>query len=116
MRRNSAKRRLSRRKSWVLRATRSAFRAARTFLPAPGSAPDVVDVIGSVAAGGAKAVLVVPVGFICDHVEVLFDLDIEAREAAEAAGLRFYRAPTVGTHPAFIGMLSDLVRAKMTGS
>ena len=71
--------------------------------------------IGSVA-GGAQAVLVVPVGFICDHVEVLFDLDIEAREAAEAAGLRFYRAPTVGTHPAFIGMLSELVRAKMAES
>ena len=57
-----------------------------------------------------------PIGFICDHVEVLFDLGIKAREAAEQAGLRFYRAPTVGTHPAFIHMLSELVRAKMTGS
>ncbi len=92
------------------------FQSSPDVPPGTWLGPDVVDVIGSVAAGGAKAVLVVPIGFICDHVEVLFDLDIEAREAAEEAGLRFYRAPTVGTHPAFIGMLSDLVRTKMTES
>ncbi len=92
------------------------FQSSPDVPPGTWLGPDVVDVIREAAAGGAKAVLLVPVGFICDHVEVLFDLDIEAREAAEEAGLRFYRAPTVGTHPAFIDMLSELIRAKMTGS
>lgn len=77
--------------------------------------PDVKDVIREAVADGARAVLLVPVGFLCDHVEVLFDLDIEAREAAEEAGLAFGRAPTVGTHPAFIGMLRDLVLEEMAG-
>ncbi len=92
------------------------FQSSPDVPPGAWLGPDVTEVIRSVASGGAKAVLVVPVGFICDHVEVLFDLDIEAREAAEGAGLRFYRAPTVGTHPAFIEMLSELVRAKMAES
>ena len=92
------------------------FQSSPDVPPGAWLGPDVVDVIKDVATGGAKAVLLVPIGFICDHVEVLFDLDIEAREAAEKVGLRFYRAPTVGTHPAFIEMLSELVRAKMAES
>ncbi len=92
------------------------FQSSPDVPPGAWLGPDVVEVIENVAAAGAKAVLLAPIGFICDHVEVLFDLDIEAREAAEEAGLRFCRAPTVGTHPAFIEMLSDLVRAKMAES
>ncbi len=92
------------------------FQSSPDVPPGTWLGPDVTEVIGSVATGGVKAVLLVPIGFICDHVEVLFDLDIEARVAAESAGLRFYRAPTVGTHPAFIEMLSALVRAKMAES
>ncbi len=91
------------------------FQSSPDAPPGTWLGPDVTEVIESVASAGAKAVLLVPIGFICDHVEVLFDLDIEAREVAETAGLRFYRAPTVGTHPAFIEMLSELVRTKMTG-
>ena len=89
------------------------FQSSPDVPPGTWLGPDAVDIIKDVAAGGANAVLLVPVGFICDHVEVLFDLDVEAREAAEGAGLRFHRAPTVGTHPAFIEMLSALVCAKM---
>ena len=92
------------------------FQSSPDVPPGTWLGPDVTEVIGSVAARGAEAVVLVPVGFICDHVEVLFDLDIEAREAAEEAGLGFSRAPTVGTHPSFIEMLSELVREKMTGS
>ncbi len=77
--------------------------------------PDVTEVIRSVAAEDARAVVVVPVGFLCDHVEVLFDLDVEAREAAEEAGLRFCRAPTVGTHPSFVATLRELIIDKMSG-
>jgi ferrochelatase len=52
----------------------------------------------------------VPVGFVCDHVEVLYDLDVEAAEIARTQGLRLHRAGTVGDHPAFIAALADLVR------
>jgi len=77
--------------------------------------PDAVSVIRRAAEEGAKDVLLSPVGFICDHVEVLFDLDVEAREAAEECGLGYFRAPTVGTHPAFIEMLRDRVAGWVAG-
>ncbi len=51
-----------------------------------------------------------PIGFICDHVEVLYDLDIEASSIARAAGVTMRRAPTVGDHPLFIRMIADLMR------
>lgn len=77
--------------------------------------PDVLDVIEEAAGQGVKDVILVPVGFICDHVEVLFDLDVEAKEKAEGCGMKFFRAGTVGSHPAFISMLRDLVSDRMTG-
>ena len=55
--------------------------------------------------------IVVPIGFICDHVEVLYDLDQEARTVAEAKGLQMVRVPTVGSSPTFIQMLSRQIRA-----
>jgi ferrochelatase len=77
--------------------------------------PDVLDVVSEMAAGGAKDVIVAPVGFICDHVEVLFDLDVEAKETAEDHGMGFFRAGTVGAHPLFISMLSEIVLAHISG-
>jgi ferrochelatase len=56
-----------------------------------------------------RDVVVVPVGFVCDHVEVLYDLDVEARQAAEAVGVGFHRAAAANDHPEFIAMLADLV-------
>ena len=50
------------------------------------------------------------IGFVADHVEVLYDLDVEAAATAHAAGLGFVRAPTVNDHPLFIRMLADVVR------
>lgn len=75
----------------------------------PWLGPDVLDALKDLAAKGAKDVVVVPVGFVADHVEVLYDLDLEARRVAERLGLGFARAKTVGDHPAFIGMLAELV-------
>ena len=72
--------------------------------------PDVGDVIRALAAEGARDVLVVPIGFVCDHVEVLYDLDVAAREVAGACGVGFHRAAAANDHPAFIAMLADLVR------
>ena len=71
--------------------------------------PDVADAIRALGREGARDVVVVPVGFVCDHVEVLYDLDVEARRAAEAAGVAFHRAPAANDHPDFIAMLADLV-------
>jgi len=77
----------------------------------PWLGPDVKDVIRDLAQNGGRAVVVAPIGFVCDHIEVLYDLDTEARQVAGAAGLAFHRAGTVMDHPAFIRMLGDLVRA-----
>ena len=62
----------------------------------------------------SKAALIVPVGFVSDHMEVMWDLDVEARETAEGRGLWFARTPTPGTHPAFVEALVDLVRERMS--
>ena len=53
--------------------------------------------------------MVVPIGFLCDHVEVLYDLDIEAAQVAREAGVRMERAATVGDHPQFIEMMAAIV-------
>jgi ferrochelatase len=77
----------------------------------PWLEPDIGDVLRSLAADGERDAVVVPVGFVCDHVEVLYDLDIEAREVARARGLALHRARAVNDHPGFIAMLADLVSA-----
>jgi ferrochelatase len=59
----------------------------------------------------SKVAVVVPIGFLCDHVEVLYDLDIEAAQIAREMGIRFERSPTVGDHPLFIEMMASIVRA-----
>jgi len=77
----------------------------------PWLEPDVNDALRALAAEGARDVVVVPVGFVCDHVEVLYDLDVAARATARAAGLGFARASTVNDHPLFIQMLAEVVAA-----
>lgn len=77
----------------------------------PWLEPDIGDELDRVAAAGADAVIVAPIGFVADHMEVIYDLDIEVRQQADLLGLRFSRVPTVGTHPAFIKMIADLVLA-----
>jgi ferrochelatase len=73
--------------------------------------PDINDELRRLAARGTRAVVVAPIGFVCDHVEVLYDLDVEARTTAAALGLRFARAMTANDHPVFVRMLADVVRA-----
>ena len=77
----------------------------------PWLEPDIGDELDRLAEGGADAVIVVPIGFVADHMEVIYDLDTEARQRADMLGLRFSRVPTVGTHPAFVKMIADLVLA-----
>jgi protoporphyrin/coproporphyrin ferrochelatase len=63
---------------------------------------------------GAIAILV-PIGFLCDHVEVLYDLDVEAARVARESGVRMERAGTVSEHPEFIAMMAEIVRLHLTG-
>jgi ferrochelatase len=82
----------------------------------PWLAPDINDHLRTVAAGGTRAVVVCPTGFVSDHMEVLWDLDNEARETASDLGLAFARAATAGTHPAFVAGIADLVREQIAGT
>ena len=75
----------------------------------PWLEPDVGDRIGELAGAGAPAVVVVPIGFVADHMEVIHDLDTEARGAADEAGVAFARAATAGADPRFVGMVRELL-------
>jgi ferrochelatase len=81
----------------------------------PWLEPDVRQALSEEAAAGAKDVVVAPIGFISDHMEVVFDLDTQAQEHARAVGLNMVRAATVGTHPKFVSMIRELVEARLGG-
>jgi len=81
--------------------------AGRTADPWIG--PDLLVEMERVAAEGATAVVVCPVGFVSDHLEVLYDLDIEARAKADALGIAFARTTSLNDDPAFLAMLADVV-------
>ena len=74
----------------------------------PWTQPDINSLILERYRSRVETVIASPIGFLCDHVEVLYDLDHEARNTAERYGISFLRAATVGDHPAFINMLADL--------
>ncbi len=79
----------------------------------PWLEPDVLDYLRSVSDLGVRNVVVAPIGFISDHMEVLFDLDIEAKDLAIELGMTLVRAQTVGTHPIFIRMIRELIEERM---
>jgi len=81
----------------------------------PWLEPDIVDHLRSLRGQGVTDVVVHPVGFLSDHMEVLYDLDDEAQRVCAEIGLNMVRAATVGTHPAFIAMLGELVEERMRG-
>ena len=75
----------------------------------PWLEPDVNDRLRELATAGTSSVVLVPIGFISDHMEVIFDLDTEAVHTAADCGVRLVRAATAGTHPAFVSALADLL-------
>ena len=77
----------------------------------PWLEPDVCDYLRAAGAEGLEAVVLCPLGFVADHVEVLYDLDREAAAACRDAGVEMRRASAVNDHPAFLDMLADVVRA-----
>ncbi|WP_051389096.1 ferrochelatase [Arthrobacter sp. 35W] len=75
----------------------------------PWLEPDINDAMAELAEAGTKGVVVVPLGFVSDHMEVVWDLDTEAKETAAELGLAFDRVPTPGTHQKFVTGLVDLI-------
>jgi ferrochelatase len=82
----------------------------------PWLEPDVVDHLRALAASGVESAVVAPIGFLSDHIEVLYDLDLDARSRALEMGLDVVRAATVGTHPRFVGMIRELVAERLSES
>ncbi|HXG14747.1 MAG TPA: ferrochelatase [Calidithermus sp.] len=82
----------------------------------PWLGPDIGEELDRLARQGAADAVVVPLGFVSDHVEVRYDLDVEAAARARQAGLGFVRAETPGTHPAFVAMIRELILERTDGA
>ena len=82
----------------------------------PWLEPDILDHLKKLHGREIRNVIVAPLGFISDHLEVLFDLDMEAAELAQELGMKMVRAATVGTHPAFITALRQLIAERISPS
>jgi protoporphyrin/coproporphyrin ferrochelatase len=82
----------------------------------PWLEPDINDLLAERAAAGSRAVVIVPIGFVSDHMEVKFDLDIEAAQTADRLGLKLARAATPGTDHSFVSMITDLVCERLDGT
>ncbi|MFF0813804.1 ferrochelatase [Rhodococcus sp. NPDC003318] len=82
----------------------------------PWLEPDICDHLDALAEAGAPAVIVCPVGFVSDHLEVIWDLDTEARDRAAALGLGYVRVGTPGTDPRFAQLVAELVAEQLTGA
>ncbi len=79
----------------------------------PWLEPDILDHLRGLRAEGVRNVILAPIGFTSDHMEVLFDLDTEARELAAELGMKVVRAGTAGTHPAFISAIRELIQERL---
>lgn len=79
----------------------------------PWLGPDIVEHAEALDAIGVADLVVVPIGFVSDHMEVVFDLDVELKQAAEEMDLNVVRAGTPGVHPKFVSMLVELVQERM---
>jgi ferrochelatase len=82
----------------------------------PWLEPDILDVLREEKAAGTAEVVVQPIGFLSDHMEVMYDLDYEAKHLADQLGLGFTRAATAGTHPGFVQMIRELVEEYTHGA
>lgn len=81
----------------------------------PWLEPDISDHLRDLAGQEVKQVVIVPIGFISDHMEVLYDLDCEAKEIADELGINMVRAKTAGVHPRFVQMIRELIVERTTG-
>jgi ferrochelatase len=79
----------------------------------PWLGPDITDCLKQMSADGVKSVVVAPIGFVSDHMEVVYDLDYEAQNVAKELGMAMVRAATAGTHPAFVRMIRELIMERI---
>ncbi|MBI2364538.1 MAG: ferrochelatase [Deltaproteobacteria bacterium] len=82
----------------------------------PWLEPDIGQMIRELAARSVKDVVVAPIGFVCDHVEVLYDLDIETKKLAAGLGMNFIRASCPNDHPTFVRMMAEVITRKLARS
>ena len=82
----------------------------------PWLEPDVLDHLRRLPESGVQQVVLVPVGFVSDHMEVIYDLDVEAAELCQQLGLAVARAATPGVHPVFVEMIVDLIEERVRGT
>jgi ferrochelatase len=82
----------------------------------PWLGPDILEAIGQEHANAVRDIVIVPIGFVSDHIEIVFDLDTQARERCLELGLTYQRARTAGTHPRFVSMIRELIVERMTAS
>ncbi len=80
--------------------------------PDPWLGPDVAEVVEGYAAQGKRHVLVAPIGFVTEHVEILYDIDVDFTRRAKAIGVHLERIEMLNAHPLMIGALADLVKAR----
>ncbi len=78
--------------------------------------PDILDSLRDLKEEGAEDVIVAPIGFLSDHMEVLFDLDTQAKGLAAELGLNMVRAKSVGIHPKFVQMIRELIVERLNGA
>jgi ferrochelatase len=95
----------------IARYRRAYQSAGRT--PEPWIGLDLARLISERAARGARRFLVVPIGFVCDHTEILFDIDVQAVAVARECGASLRRTESLNASPPFIAVLEDLVRARL---
>jgi ferrochelatase len=98
-------------KSWEL-----VYQSNNASYGEPWLEPDINDALEVVKEKGKTNVVIVPIGFVCDHMEVILDLDVEAKEKVDALGLNMARAGTVGIHPAYVAMVRELIVERMSAN
>ena len=82
----------------------------------PWLEPDIIDHLDALKTSGTNCVVITPIGFVSDHMEVMYDLDNQAISHAEELGMESRRTPTVGTHPAFVRGLRQLIEEYLDAS
>jgi ferrochelatase len=90
-----------------------AYQSQPTVSTIPWTGPSVQEAIAAFAEASKSKIVSSAIGFLCDNVEVLYDLGVEGKRSADAHGMAFIRAESVHSHPAFIRMLADRVEAKL---
>ena len=90
---------------------------SRSGSPAqPWVGPDIFECLKALKQSAVSDVVVAPVGFVSDHMEVVYDLDVEAKQLCEQIGINMVRAGTAGTHPSFVRMIRDLIHERINGT